>query len=270
MRQGLLKFIHTSLTSIILSTAFGQENQLAETNRIEDNSFLIEEAYNQDPGVVKHISNFQILKDHTWSYTFTQEWPVPKKEHQLSCTIPFMNSGATAGLGDILINYRYQAVLTKKIGFSPRFSLILPSGTYRIGAGTGTFGYQLSLPFSLLLSNKFVMHYNLGSTFTFGAKNPEGIKSDVTILNYGASMIWLTSETFNLMLEMLGNTTFSKTSGNGTVITNSFLVNPGFRYAINFKSGIQIVPGLAVPVSLAPLNGNYGIFVYLSFEGRVW
>lgn len=48
-----------------------------EAKKIQDNSFLIEEAYNQEPGVVQHIQLFQYLKkSKEWLYTFTQEWPV--------------------------------------------------------------------------------------------------------------------------------------------------------------------------------------------------
>ena len=270
MKHVLIKFVSSSLTFLIFSTAYCQENDQSGTNRIEDNSFLIEEAYNQDPGVVQHINNFQFMKDHTWFYSFTQEWPVPGEKHQLSYSIPVIGSGGISGLGDVLFNYRYQAVLTDCIGFSPRLSLIFPTGNYRTGSGTGTFGYQVSLPVSLTLSSKFVTHYNLGATFTFGAKDPEGVKSDITMINYGASVVWLTSETFNIFLEMVGNTTYTKAQGNGTVLTNSFILNPGFRYAVNFKSGLQILPGLAIPVSVAPLDGNIGLFVYLSFEGPIW
>ena len=45
---------------------------------IQDNSFLVEEAYNQNFGVVQHISSFtRFFDSKDWNYTFTQEWPVP-------------------------------------------------------------------------------------------------------------------------------------------------------------------------------------------------
>jgi hypothetical protein len=46
---------------------------------IEDNSFLIEEAYNQEPGVVQHSFSMAYNGDSRrrgWSFNFTQEWPV--------------------------------------------------------------------------------------------------------------------------------------------------------------------------------------------------
>src|SRR5207249_2279859 len=54
---------------------------------IQDNSFFIEEAYNQQPGVVQHIFNVPI--DFTngsreIAPSFTQEWPVFSQTHQFS------------------------------------------------------------------------------------------------------------------------------------------------------------------------------------------
>ena len=58
---------------------------------IEDNSFLIEEAYNQAPGVVQHI--FQSVyssgpRQRGWAFAFTQEWPIGGQDHQFSYTVP--------------------------------------------------------------------------------------------------------------------------------------------------------------------------------------
>src|SRR5215204_4825988 len=82
---------------------------------IEDNSFLIEEAYNQEPGVVQHIFNAFYSADSRargWAFTFTQEWPVFSQDHQFSFTIPSFHSRdggkRVSGVGDILLNYRYQ------------------------------------------------------------------------------------------------------------------------------------------------------------------
>jgi hypothetical protein len=251
------------------NSAFAQTVNEFDFERIEDNSFLIEEAYNQDPGVIQHISSFQYMKDKKWLYTFTDEWPVPGRKHQLSVTIPVLSNGEP-GLGDMELNYRYQAVFLNRLAFSPRFSVLLPSGNYRKGLGSGVPGYQLSLPFSLLLSKKIVTHYNLGVTITPNAKNADGSKTDITNFNYGLSTILLLNKNFNLMLEVVGNATFIKADDINTNVANSILINPGFRYAINYKSGLQIVPGFAVPIGLGSTNGGIGVFAYLSFEHPLW
>src|SRR5262245_46788886 len=83
---------------------------------IQDNSFLIEEAYNQEAGVVQHINSFlRFWRSKDFVYTFTQEWPVPgDARHQLSYTLPVQHAGVLPdsgeGLGDVLLNYRYQLV----------------------------------------------------------------------------------------------------------------------------------------------------------------
>jgi hypothetical protein len=257
------------LVSFIIKNSSGQSSGKFEFERIEDNSFLIEEAYNQDPGVIQHISSFQYTTSHNWIYTFTDEWPVPGKKHQLSATIPILNNGET-GLGDVTLNYRYQAIYMTRFAFSPRFSLLFPTGSLKKSIGAGVPGYQLSLPFSFLLSRKIVTHYNLGVTFTPGAKNTDGTNYNITTYNYGLSFILLLNKNFNLMLEALGYSTLTKAEDINTKIANLFLINPGFRYAINFKSGLQIVPGLAAPIGFGSSGETTSLFVYLSFEHPLW
>lgn len=80
-----------------------------EVRKIQDNSFLIEEAYNQEPGVVQHIQTFQYdLVNETWNYAFTQEWPVPGQTHQFSYKIPVLrviDPGHEIGIGDVSLDY---------------------------------------------------------------------------------------------------------------------------------------------------------------------
>src|SRR6478672_7003934 len=94
---------------------------------IQDNSFLVEEAYNQNFGVVQHISSFtRFWSSKDWNYSFTQEWPIPGDErHQLSYTLVAAHSGGFPGsgfgIGDVLLNYRYQLVGSgdTRLAFSP-------------------------------------------------------------------------------------------------------------------------------------------------------
>jgi len=48
--------------------------------------------------------------------------------------------------------------------------------------------------------------------------------------------------------------------------SKSLLISPGVRWAYNFKSGLQIVPGVAVPLGVGPSSGERGLILYLSFE----
>jgi hypothetical protein len=70
---------------------------------VSDNSFLVEEAYNQEAAVVQHINMFERdWRSGDWVYTLTQEWPVPHHaRHQISYTLSGLDAGAGAGFGDM-------------------------------------------------------------------------------------------------------------------------------------------------------------------------
>ena len=55
-----LLFILAQLLAVLVASAAGQAARSAsEAPPIQDNSFLVEEAYNQERGVVQHINTFQ-------------------------------------------------------------------------------------------------------------------------------------------------------------------------------------------------------------------
>ena len=210
---------------------------------IADNSFLIEEAYNQEPGVVQHISTWQrSLRVSSWSYAFTQEWPIGSEQHQFSYTLLVGYAARTNidfnGLG---VNYRYQLTPADgRAAVAPRLSVLMPSHD-RVGT-------QIQLPLSLKMGAKFVSHWDAGVTMT---------PRSLTLYNLGASVVWLARPTFNVLYEV----TWVSGPDRATV-----LMNPGVRWAYNFASGLQIVPGLAYTFGVGPERQGAGVFVYLSFE----
>jgi len=240
-----------------------------EPGKIRDNSFLLEEAYNQEKGVVQHIQAFQYMEGGSWAYTFTQEWPVPEETHQLSYTIPVSrvkDGAAETGIGDVALNYRYQAILKDPVAIAPRFSVILPTGDDEKGLGSGALGCQANLPLSLELSGKWVTHWNVGMTYVPNAKGPDGGKADTAGFNYGAGIVYLLSENFNVLIEAVGTSSESVEEAGRTSREHAFFINPGMRFALNFRSGLQIVPGIGAPIGVGPSSGEYGAFVYLSLE----
>ncbi|MGH9861647.1 MAG: transporter [Candidatus Acidiferrales bacterium] len=246
--------------------------QSASAPPIADNSFLIEEAYNQEYGVVQHITAFQRgFQTEDWEYSFTQEWPFnPAPKTQLSYTLLSLSSGvpgAGGGIGDTLLNYRYQAVSGERTAFAPRASLLLPSGSSRRGRGAGGMGMEFNLPLSVQVAEKLVTHWNAGATIVPRTKNPLGETATTYGYFLGASFIHQTHPRFNLMLETLFDSSQSVVAQDRAAFESSMIVNPGFRWAHNFESGLQIVPGIAFPVEVARAGrGNWGIFLYLSFE----
>jgi hypothetical protein len=111
-----------------------------------------------------------------------------------------------------------------------------------------------------------VTHWNLGATFVSRAKGVDGAEADTVGFNYGAGIVYLSSENLNFLFEAVGNSD-EAVEGDGLVEReHSFFINPGLRFALNFPSGLQIVPGIAVPIGIGPSSGDYGAFLYLSLE----
>ena len=250
-----------------------QEPRPDKPEAIQDNSFLIEEAYNQEDGVVQHINTFtRFRQSQDWIYTFTQEWPVGGLKHQFSYTLPWLRVQSApdgrSGIGDIALNYRYQLLGdgNATVACAPRFSLLLRTGRDDQGRGAGAMGYQLNLPISVVLGSQVVTHVNIGATHTPLAKNATGDRADLTAYNFGQSFVWLVRPTFNLMLE-IAYVSGEIVRGPGLKDPiNSFFVSPGIRWAWNFSNGLQIVPGIAFPIGAGPNKGERAVFFYLSFE----
>ncbi|HYJ90832.1 MAG TPA: hypothetical protein VEV84_05970 [Pyrinomonadaceae bacterium] len=241
----------------------------AQQKIISDNSFLIEEAYNQEKGVIQYISVLYRTRNGDFAYSFTNEFPVGGMRHQFSYTVQFVRVGTQVGFGDTFLNYRYQLHGMKeedKVAIAPRFSVILPTGNFHHGAGTGAIGYQVNVPVSITHSKYFATHWNAGATLTPRARNTAGERANTTGFNLGQSSIYMPRHDFNVLFETVWNRNSTIASPGATSHSYSLLLNPGIRWAYNFKNGLQIVPGLAVPFGVGPSYGERGAFLYLSFE----
>jgi len=272
-----IEVVPIAIILLIPFTIYSQsetDNKNLFSPAIEDNSMLIEEAYNQEDRVVQHISNFVFLpnlKDNFF-YAFTQEWPAFGLKHQLSYTLQYnsFNKGAVNGLGDLLINYRYQ--LSYKESFvlcSPRLSLIIPTGNKNKGLGFGSWGLQTNLPISKRWTNHFINHINLGTTYLFKVRE-DVINFNKPLVSYfgGISLIWLVTEKFNLMLECLSYLNANPELNNKVTYSNQTIIAPAFRLAVTINN-LQIVPGFSLPITFADNSKTeIGDFLYLSFEHK--
>jgi hypothetical protein len=206
-----------------------------------------------------------------WIYTFTQEWPLAGQRHQLSYTVPVARNGdaeGQTGLGDIGINYRYQVsgIGDTRFAFAPRLTVLLPTGKSRRALGAGGPGLQFNLPLSAALTSHVVAHSNVGMTVTPRAHDPLDNSAATRSYALGQSVIWLVHPKLNVMLEGAW-TAAEEVIGQGqTERRTEFLLSPGLRGAIDFASGLQIVPGLAFPFGVGSDRGESAVFVYLSFE----
>jgi len=256
-----------AMISASASLLVAEEPLTRPAEAIQDNSFLIEEAYNQGPGVVQHILNIEHsttrdrgADDTAWSFVFTQEWPFLSQTHQLSYSVPytFLEEGgrSASGIEDISLNYRLQALMESETtpAFAPRLNLILPTGDADKGFGDDSVGYQVNLPVSKIVSDRWSLHGNAGATLL-----PDVGGHDLVHYNLGASAIYAVSPNFNLMLESVANLDeevddFGRSDREAAVV-----ISPGFRYAFNH-------PGLAAPIGLTSAAPDFGVFIYGSFE----
>ena len=213
-----------------------------EPLKIQDNSFLIEEAYNQEPGVIQYITTLS-SEDGVLFGTFTNEIPAGGQLHQFSYTLSGLRLDGRSGFGDTLINYRYQLAGdgNARIAIAPRISLLVPTGSKRRGFGDGSWGYELNLPLSVAIHDRLVMHGNAGTTQA----------SDRTWF-IGGSVIAAPYEKFHVMLE-------TRWSRGGD---DDFIVSPGIRWAWDLANGFQVVPGIAAPIG----RDTKSLFFYLSLE----
>lgn len=238
-------------------------------HEIQDNSFLVEESYNQEEGVVQHINLFTRDRAGQWVATFTQEWPAGGVRNQLSYSIPFARSETGARkLDDVAVNYRYQLVGSgqTRLAVAPRLSLYLPTGNTRDGFGSGNVSWQTLVPVSYAVSPDWVVHGNAGATWRPAARDAAGDRANVWEWNVGGSVIFTGSRLLDPMLEVIYVRERAVVAPGRTVAEPVFLVSPGVRWAWNFKSGLQVVPGLAFPIGVGSSRGSRQVLLYLSFE----
>jgi hypothetical protein len=250
---------------------------------IADNSFFVEEAYNQQERVVQHIQGALWAFDRRggeetrdFVYAFTQEWPLGGVRHQGSYTLGYADLGGdqpdAGGITDVLLNYRYQAweESDSRPAFAPRFSLILPAGDEEEGLGTGDPGFHINLPMSKRIGDLH-LHLNAGLTAFPGARRdlPSGGRSrslDLLGTNLGFSAVLLLQPRFNVLLEFVNSVSESINDAGEREEESLSVFSPGVRYAINRSSGAQWVLGAAVPIGLSSDENDVGFLAYLSIE----
>lgn len=231
-----------------------------EPFRISDNSFLVEEAFNQEAGIFQNIFN-AARSEHAWASTFTQEWPIASQTHQFSYTLAWAN-GEEFSFGDVLLNYRYQAMMEGpgKPAFSPRLSLILPTANdLDIG---DSLGLQFNLPFSKQTGDVY-WHWNAGMTWRPSADFGNGSESLESPF-FAGSAIYRLKPMFHAMLEsVLAYGDLPSTVGTGH--ERLFTLSPGARGGWDLGEK-QLILGVAVPVTWAAGHHETAAFFYVSYE----
>jgi DtxR family Mn-dependent transcriptional regulator len=271
----LVQAIHALIVMLMLAGSSSAQTKpetkrQAEPFAITDNSFLVEEAFNQEPGIFQNIGN-AIFNDGNWVAAFTQEWPLGSQAHQFSFTLPYLDNGAGAGVGDTFINYRYQALLEGpgRPAFSPRVSLILPTGKVPRRIGSGTAGLQVNLPFSKQTGDWY-WHWNGGLTWLPRADSlapdPTSGNHTVNLVSpfFAGSGVYRVRQMFNLMLESV--LAFEELADEGLSVRGTVCtISPGARGGWNLGDR-QLVLGAAMPIIWVDGDRELGLLLYISYE----
>ena len=245
-----------ALLAVVAAPAAAQAEKESKFG-ITDNSFLVEEAFNQEEGVFQNIFVMARSQTGDWNGSFTQEWPIGNIRHQFSVTAPFAVSGGAPAVGDGLINYRFQAWSGegRRPAFSPRLSLVLPTSADRRGLGGRGLGWQMNLPFSKQ-SGPIFFHWNVGMT---SVRDTEQSSTWLNTPAVGGSIIVAVRPMLNVMFETYSE---SRPGDVGREVNTTFA--PGVRTGWNVGD-TQWVIGMAVPITRGAIH-DVGVLSYLSYE----
>jgi hypothetical protein len=241
---------------------------------LRDNSFLIEEAYNQEEGVVQHVATGLLFPspELDLSAGFTQEWPLFSADHQFSYTIPYISSRTwdAGGIGDVQLNYRYQLIRPEgPFALAPRVTVHLPTGSTTRGFGLGVVGYQVAVPASFEPGGPVALHANAGVTLWPGVQRERlsggATKRDLVWYNLGASGVLNLVRNLDFLVEWTGNFISEAGEDGEEQRTDLHILNPGFRAAFG-AGAAQVVVGLAVPFLFDEEATRAGIFLYFCVE----
>ena len=237
--------------------------------RVRDNSFLIEEAFNQPAGVVQHVMTIASPMDGGLTFTFSEEWPLGGMRHQGAYSIPVVRAsiGGLTGLGDVGLHYRYQLVGTADGPWfvSPRVSVMLPTGDAQLGMGAGGLTVETMLPISVE-RGMFTLNANIGAALTPAARTGTGIVTRDLSMRAAGSAIWAATRAVNLLVESSIDASTSRTGSTLLSREREFTVAPGIRWAQDLPGGMQIVRGVALPMRVAQGRTERNVFAYLSIE----
>jgi DtxR family Mn-dependent transcriptional regulator len=256
--------VHVAAAALFLLTCSSAASAQAQPFEILDNSFLVEEAFNQEAGIFQNIFGIHADDGDGWEAAFTQEWPLFTQTHQISYTVGALGADGSKGIADLMINYRWQATTESAStpAFSPRLSLILATGDADRGLGSGGAGWQVNLPFSKQLGDAY-LHWNAGFTHIPSAE-ASGRAFNLWTPHLALSGIWRMRPMFNLMLESVVEWAQVIDGGADTRRETGVVLSPGLRTGWNVGD-TQTIVGLAVPIAVSG-DASAGVFGYLSYE----
>lgn len=264
MRSGAWYGVRGAWGVLVAGVSTVSAPQRLSAQALEDNSFLVEEAYNQPARVVQHIFTTE-LRHGAQVYAFGQEWPLGGMTHQLSYTLVAEND-VSFELGDAELNYRWQAVGGEgaKLFVAPRLSALVPLGDADRWGGNGGFGLDAQIPVSWETGRLLSLHANLGAAFRPSAENAVGARAATLAPSLGVSAVVFVTPKFNLIAESVWDWERAVVANGETAGSTSHAIALGARMGFDLPSGMQIVPGVAWMPAVD--DAATRSFLYLSIE----
>ena len=238
------------------------------TKPISDNSFLIEEAYNQEAGVVQHIFNYRRDREGDWLATFTQEWPLGGQPISSATRCRSVTGGVgRAAIGDFAINYRRQLLGRddEPVWFSPRLSVVLPIGKRAEGYGRRR-ARAAAEPSAERALEQRARHALERRRVDHARGNALGRRGTIRSVSARRERDLARRADLNLMLETRVGPHRGARRRGARIAQDHFVLLPGLRGAINLRAISRSCPGFGVPIGLGPSHGERDLFLYLSFE----
>ncbi len=243
----------------------------AQPSRISDNSFLIEEAYNQERGVVQHI----VLLDKDWhtkdlGLSFAQEWPLGGQMWQGAYAV-----SADWEFKEVWLDLQLRYQLWSRDGLAVAPSIAFSTSTAIKEANSQIDNkFRVGIPISSELSQRLAFHLN-GSIESYGYTQSGvsgafpsqlGMSYSAYVPELGGSLVYQIKPTLDILVECIYSKTIKIFTEDITETTVEAVISPGFRHAWNFSSGAQMVGGFGLPIGLTDDVPDVSGLFYLSFE----
>lgn len=209
---------------------------------IEDSNFLPETGVNRSDAVLQYNA-FRLGDAMAWE--LAQEWATSSPRHQFSFVVPIYSDGET-GLGDVALNYRYQLFGSEssRAAIAPRLWVLLPTRSEHFGGRNS--GLQVNVPLSVTLHERLVSHTSAGATWYRDARTKE--------LQLAQSLAFAMTDRVSLLVDAAWTRCDDE--------DHLLVVRPGIQVALDGPGGLQVAPGIALPLG----TDAGGVLVYVAFE----
>lgn len=237
---------------------------------IEDNSFLLDEAYNQDIDMYQTILRHQnqLVSDETES-TFEFEVPMTA-EHQLSIEIPLFKEHRSFETkpGDTLLLWQIVTSNNVKSRSVDRLGFVVPTGDVDQETGYGVPGVQYLKALSIELGRNWQNHWNFQYQLQPNGKaGGTEVTQNVHIGTLGSSVAYYINDHCDFLFETMYKHRKRPRFGGKIRSLNELYLNPGFRFEKRLEwNQTKMVPGISLPIEVLNERTDFGFMLYLSFE----